>query len=157
MSWTEGERGIISIEDSVEASIQRLENYIEKCGGWLISDNRNNTENRINGTEITGTKWEEKQLYGRFKRQTSDIRHEITLTWLKKKNLYRETKSLLIAAQNNVVRTNYIKAKIDKTQQNSKCRLFGERDEAINHISEWSKLAEKEYKTRHDWVDKVIH
>ena len=24
-------------------------------------------------------------------------------------------------------------------------------------ISECSKLAQKEYKTRHDWVDKVIH
>ena len=42
-----------------------------------------------------------------------------------------------------------------KTQQNSKCRLCGDRDETINHII--SKLAQKEYKTRHDWVGKVIH
>ena len=43
-------------------------------------------------------------------------------------------------------------------QQNSKCRLGGERDEMINHIiSECSKLAQREYKTRHDWVGKVIH
>ena len=66
--------------------------------------------------------------------------------------------SLLIAAQNNAVRTYQIKARIDKTQQNSKCRLYGDRDETINHIlSECSKLAQKEYKTRHDWVGKVIH
>ena len=32
-----------------------------------------------------------------------------------------------------------------------------DRDETINHISECSKLAQKEYKTRHDWVGKVIH
>ena len=32
------------------------------------------------------------------------------------------------------------------------------RGEAIYHIvSECSKLAQKEYKTRHDWVGKVIH
>ena len=69
-----------------------------------------------------------------------------------------ETESLPIAAQNKTVRTNYIKARIDKTQQNSKCRLRGDRDETINHIiSEFSKLAQKEYKTRHDWVGKVIH
>ena len=38
------------------------------------------------------------------------------------------------------------------------CRLCGERDETINHIiSECSKLAQSEYKTRHDWVGKVIH
>ena len=39
-------------------------------------------------------------------------------------------------------------------QQNSKC---SDRNEAINHItSECSKLAQ-EYKTRHNWVGKVIH
>ena len=43
-------------------------------------------------------------------------------------------------------------------QQNSKCRLCGDREETINHIkSEWNKLAENEYKARHDWVGKVIH
>ena len=45
-----------------------------------------------------------------------------------------------------------------KTQQNSKCRLCDDRDETINHIiSEYSKLAQKEYKTRHDWAGMVIH
>ena len=49
------------------------------------------------------------------------------------------------------MRTNHIKARIDKTQQNSKCMLCGDRDETIDHIiSECSKLAQKEYKTRHD-------
>ena len=70
----------------------------------------------------------------------------------------RETEYLLIAAQDNAVKTNHIKARINKTQQNSKCRLCGDRDETINHIiSECSKLAQKEYKVRHDWVGKVIH
>ena len=42
--------------------------------------------------------------------------------------------------------------RIDKTQQNS-----GDRDKTINHISECSKLAQKEYKTSHDGVGQVIH
>ena len=54
-------------------------------------------------------------------------------------------------------RNNHIKAILDKTQQNSKCRLFSNRDETINHmISECSKLIRKEYKARHDWVGKMI-
>ena len=78
--------------------------------------------------------------------------------WLRKGNFKRETESLLIAARNSAIRTNHIKARIDKTQQNIKCRLCGDRDETINHIiSECSKLAQKEYKARHDWVGKVIH
>ena len=63
-----------------------------------------------------------------------------------------------MAAQDNAIRTNHIKARIDKTQPNSKYRLCNDRDETINHIiSECSKLAPKEYKARHDLVGKVIH
>ena len=48
--------------------------------------------------------------------------------------------------------------KIDKTQQISNCKLWGERDETVNHkVTEYSKLAQKEYKTRYDGVGKVIH
>ena len=47
-------------------------------------------------------------------------------------------------------------ARIDKTQQNS--RLFGDEEETINHIiSECSKLTQKVYKTKHNWMGKVIH
>ena len=102
-------------------------------------------------TNTRNQKWEEKQLYGHFKRQIEEVAHEKTWTWLRKGNLIRETESLINAAQNNAIRTNYIKAKIDKTQQNSKCRLCGKRDETVNHVlCECSKLAQREYKTRHD-------
>ena len=75
----------------------------------------------------------------------------IIINWLGKGNFKRETESLRIAAQNNAIRTNHIKARIDKTQQNSRCRVFGDRDKTINHIiSECRKLALKEFKTRHD-------
>ena len=57
-----------------------------------------------------------------------------------------------------IIITYHIKARIDTTQQNSKCRLYGDRDETINHIiRECSKLAQKEYKSRYDWVGKGIH
>ena len=51
-----------------------------------------------------------------------------------------------------------MKAKSDKTQQNSKCRLCDDKDETVNHmISEYSKSAQKEYKAWYDWVGKGIH
>ena len=55
----EGIRGLTSIQDSVNASIQ-LEDYMKKRGGVLITANRNNTDNTsINGTKITRKqKWE---------------------------------------------------------------------------------------------------
>ena len=103
---------ITSIEDSVDASIQLLKDYIEKRGGRLITATRNNSDDtRISRMEISRKqKWEEKQLYGRFKRLTSDISHKKTWTWSRKRNLRRETEFLLIAGQNNAIRTNHIKA-----------------------------------------------
>ena len=148
VSRKEGGRGLASIEDSVDASIQQLKDYIEKCGDWLITATRSNIDNmRISRTTITRKqKWKEKQLYVLFKRLTSDITYENTWTWLRNGNLKRETESLLIATQNNAIRTNHIKAKIDKTQQNSRCMLCGDRDETINHIISYSsKLAQKKY------------
>ena len=146
-------RGLAIIEDSVDTSIQQLEDYIQKRGGRLITATKNNT----NDTRISGTTIIRKQLNGCFKRLTSDISHEKKRTRLRKGNLKKETESLLIAAQNNVIRTNHIKSRIDKRQQNSRCRLCGESDETINHISECNKLEQKEYKTWHEWVGKVIH
>ena len=153
-------RRLASIEDSVDASIQRLEDYIEKHERGLITAIRNNTDNTIDNrmTTTRKQKWKEIQLHGRFKRLINNISHNKTWAWLRKGNFKRETESLLMAAQNSVIRTNHIKARIDKTQQNSKCRLSGDRDETINHIiSECSKLAQKECKARHDWVGMVIH
>ena len=160
VSRKEGGRGLASIEDSVDTSIQRLEDYIQKHEGGLITATRNDTENTMNNrmTITRIQKWEGKQLYGRFKWLINDISHDKTWTWLRKENFKRETESLLIVLQVNVVRTNHIKARIDQTQQNSKFRLCGDKDETINHIiSECSKLAQREYKARHNWVGKVIH
>ena len=42
--------------------------------------------------------------------------------------------------------------------QNSWCRLCDDRDETVNQIiSKCRTLVQKEYKTKHDWVGKVIH
>ena len=63
-----------------------------------------------------------------------------------------------MAAQEQAVRTNLVKAKIDKTQEDSTCRMCGKADESINHLlSECSKMAQKEYKRRHDWIGRKIH
>ena len=51
MSRKEGERGLASTKDSVDAAIQRLEDYIEKRRERLIKTIRNNPDNmRTNRT-----------------------------------------------------------------------------------------------------------
>ena len=63
----------------------------------------------------------------------------------------------MIAAQNNVIKTNYIETKIENTQENGECRLCGDKDKTINHKSECSKQVEEEYKNRYNCMAKMIH
>ena len=62
VSRKEGGRGLASIEDSVDASIQRLEDYREKHEQGLITAIRNNTDNTMDNrmTITRKQKWEEK-------------------------------------------------------------------------------------------------
>ena len=70
----------------------------------------------------------------------------------------RETESLIVTAQNHSIKTNLVKATIDKSQGDSLCRVCKKADENINHIvSGCSKLAQKEYKKRHDNLGKIVH
>ena len=120
---------------------------MQKHDGGLITAIRNDSNNMMNNrmTITRKQKWEGKQIYRRFKRLIKTISHYKTWTCLRKGNFKRETESLLIAAQNNTVRTNHIKARIDKTQQKA------DKGETIDHIiSECNKSTHNEYKTRHD-------
>ena len=71
----------------------------------------------------------------------------------------RATEGMLMAAQEQALRTKSIKHYIDKTEVNPLCRLCGNRDETLAHIiSECEILKQRQYKIwRHDAVAKVIH
>ena len=86
VSRKEGWRGLASIEDSVDALIQRLEDYIQKHEGGFIVATRHETENTMNNrmTITRKQKCEGKQLYGLFKRLINNISHDKTWTWLRK-------------------------------------------------------------------------
>ena len=52
----------------------------------------------------------------------------------------------------------YFKARIDKTLLNSRCRLWGDRNEMINQFNSIQfRQSQMQYKTTQDWVGKVIH
>ena len=163
-----GGRGLLNIKDTITQAKMSLDKYVEDSEEDLIMAARNVRES-VDVIETIGVfknrlinermrKWKEKQLHGQYARQTDEVSNDERWLWLKDGGLKRETESLIIAAQNQSIRTNHVKAKIDKSQGNSKCRMCQQSDETINHIlSECPKLAQKEYKRRHDWVGKRIH
>ena len=68
-------------------------------------------------------------------RQTKEIRSDQCWAWLQNGDLKRETESFIVAAQNQSIRTNLVKAKIGKSQGNSLCSVCRKVDESIDHIA----------------------
>ena len=159
----EGGGGLISIEDCVESAMRRLEKYvhgseermIQAAGGDKIDGleaacvlKRSKKEKRLED-------WEEKVLHGQYSRQTKEVRSDQYWAWLQNGDLKMKSESLIVAAQNLSTRANLVKAKIDKSHGDSLCRVCGKVHESIDHIvSGCSKLAQKEYKRRHDNLGK---
>ena len=51
-----------------------------------------------------------------------------------------------------------VKYHIDKSVDSTSCRMCGETGKTFSHIvSEWSKLAQREYKRRYDNVARMVH
>ena len=68
------------------------------------------------------------------------------------------TEALISSAQEQALRANYTKFKIDKTINSPFCRMCGNKNKTASHIiSECSMLAQREYKQRHDNVAKYVH
>ena len=157
---------MISIEDCVELAIRGLEVYVHGSEERLIQAAR---EEKIDGLEVASVlksskkekrleDWEEKVLHGQYSRQTKEVRSDQCWAWLQNEDLKRETESLIVAAQSQSIRANLVKAMIDKSQIDFLCRVCRKVDGSIDHIvSGCCKLAQKEYKRRHDNLGKIVH
>ena len=77
---------------------------------------------------------------------------------MRKSDLKGCTEAVICSAQEQSIRTNCIKYNIDKTAESPLCRMCGTRNETISQIvSKCGKLAQKEYKWRHDSVGRYVH
>ena len=102
--------------------------------------------------------WKEKKLHGKFAKDTDDIKTDESFNWLCKEELKRETESLILAAQEQALNTNSVKASIYHLQENDKCALCSDAAEKVTHIvTGCKKIAQKEYKRRHDKVASFIY
>ena len=164
----EGVRDLISVDKCIGQAKNSLQNYIlhsdEKRiqaatkGELVTHDLETPKDFKQRRKAESKAEWEEKVLYGQFLRQTDSERNEKTWAWLQRGHLKRETEAVITADQDQAIRTNYIKANIDKTQENDLCRLCRQAKETVSHIvRRCSKLAQQEYKRRHDNDARVVH
>ena len=78
---------------------------------------------------------------------------------MKKGNLKRETERLIMAAQDQAIHANWVKANIDKVQASALCQVCCKQDETISYVrSECKQLAQNEYrKWRHNKIATILH
>ncbi|XP_063689225.1 uncharacterized protein LOC134822247 [Bolinopsis microptera] len=169
-----GGRGLHSIEEVVKREENTLTTYVVRSRDpelialkdyfvkdkILLGEEIEKDIDRTQREEIRKEKWTAKVMHGQFPRQMMGIADPLTSwNWLTQQDLKKETEGLLIAAQDQALRTNYVKHRIDKTPGSSPlCRLCRNHYETIDHIlNGCPKLSQTEYKCRHDKVAAALH
>ena len=163
-----GGRGLLQIRQTVEEEKWALNDYIKNSTELalkavsdeeLLKVNESKSEYHKKELKNRQERWQSKPLHGQYLQDIKDkTDNYITWSWLKNGELKKETEGFLIAAQDQALRTNAIKAKIDKVTEDSKCRLCKEKNETIDHlISSCSKIAQTDYKERHNKVASMLH
>ena len=163
----DGGRGMASIEDCITSECIAMGQYIQGHEDpWLkaawkekvVKQAGDKEEFKRRMKEQRKESWKRKVLHGQYLRQTEEISTKETWGWLSKGELKRETEGTILAAQEQSLPTNYLKARIYQVQESPICRMCNDKVETVNHIaSECSALAQGQYKKRHDSVAKALH
>ena len=165
----EGGRGLQCLEEVVKLEELSLAFYLSKKEDKLLKEvvqeglfqeTEDPNERKRQNTAERKKRFEEKILHGQFERGIKEVKDQKG-SWLclNKGYLKKETEGLIVAAQDQALRTNWIRRNIDKENISAKCRLCGENDETIAHVlSECKQLAQNEYKkVRLDKIAAAIH
>ena len=85
-------------------------------------------------------------MQGQFIREMPEkVDKDRTWQWLSKKDLKIGTEALLCGAQEQAIRTNYVKHHINKTSESPLWKLCGKKGESMQHlVSGCEKLAQRE-------------
>ena len=142
VSRMEGGRGLIGCKMCVKAEENSLGWYVKhhieplivavRISNTLPSENSTQpkefkqkyNEERINN-------WGGKAMYGQYVRQIEDKDNSNTWKWLRKSNSKGCTETLICSAQEQALRTNYVKFHIDKTGESSQCRMYRVENETV--------------------------
>ena len=163
----EGGRGLLSVEECVLAETKGLSEYIGRNEEPMLiqvreenifneEETKEEYQKRLHQERVKGFK--EKSLHGKFRKSTEAIADERSWEWLKMGYLKKGTEAIITAAQDQALRTNWIKAVIDKQNISPKCRVCQNADESAMHIASGCEgLAKRQYKIRHDTIGRRVH
>ena len=149
MKRKHGGRGLSSVEQVVRGEENSLGFYAFTSEETLIKGVRAcetiDTEGTINSNDFKKQKsqelkdkWSEKRMYGQFIRnRPEEVDREKSWSWLSRGDLKVETEALLCAAQEQALRTNYVKHHIDKNANTPIVQVMWKEWRKCSAYSEW--------------------
>ena len=164
-----GGRGLISGESCVKREENNLSWYVRNSEEALlrkvgdsnvvnISEAVDPKEYKVDEVKETENEWKQKRLHGQYVREKEGIDWDRTWQWIAKGDLKGCTEALICSAQEQALRTNYTRFHIDHTAESPLCRMCGSKEETVAHVvGECGKLAQTEYKGRHENMAGYIH
>ena len=164
-----GGRGLISCESCIRSKENSLGWYLKNTTEELVGvktvvcietdETASKREFRKRWTDEGLRKWKDKAMHVQFLSDMPESKDaEQTWNWHRSSDMKAQTEALICAAQEQALRTYYVKHHIDRTVVSPLCRICGEKEESVCHIvSECKTLTQKEYKRRHDIVTSIIH
>ena len=160
-----GGRGLISVEECVRSEELALNEYVRASEESMLKEVAANTtecEPKLDFKKRMADERKDrlmdKPLHGSFFRKVKDVASERSWQWLRGGYLYKNTEGYICAAQEGVLYTRKYCASVMNQEIDSKCRMCGEYDETVGHlVSACSKLAQREYRRRHDTMGKRVY
>ena len=144
VSQKNGGRGLIGCENNVKSEKNGLGWYVKNnIEPLLVAVRTSRTithEETVDPKEFKKTKeeqrkneWTAKRMHGQFARDMENKDKNNAWIWMRKNNLKGFTEALICSAQEQSIRTNYIKYNIDKTAKSPLCKMCGTRNETISY------------------------
>ena len=162
----DGGRGLLSVEDSIRQAENAISEYLEKTEEPILKLTKQVSINKAPKPKQDFSReqkrqreqnWKEKNLHGIWYKHLAEY-DKTTNSWLQKSNLKPATESLILAAQDQALRTNWYNSQILNLTANQQCRRCKQHPETIAHIvSGCSELAQGVYLKRHNAVASFIH
>ena len=115
---------------------------------------------RMCNSSLRVRSWSRKPMHGQYRRLTeqSPVDTKETFGWLKAANLPGATEGLVVAAQDQALRTRYYEHHILHRDVSPTCRVCSAGLETVDHVvAGCSAMAPTDYTDRHNQVASIIH
>ena len=153
-----GGRGLISVEECVRTEEAGLREYARDSDEWMLKvvadgmvPGESKVDYKVRMERERLERLKAKKLHGKFFNETEQVADERSWQWLRGGFLDKRAEAFVCAAQENALKTRCYNATILRQEGDVKCRMCGKSAETVGHLmSACDKLAQRDYKRRHD-------